>query len=255
MEFINSKENKLFKTIKKLKLKKYREREKLFLAEGHKFLDFSIPPKYIILRDGVEEKFPKIDDFNCKKYIYSDTLFNDISTQENSQGVVLIYDFLYNSMDDLGENIVVLDRIQDPGNLGTIIRLVDAVGIKDMLLTTGSVDIYNEKSVRSSMGSLFNLNINYLSEENLIEFLKLNNYNILSSGLTNESVNYNKIKLKGKNAVVFGNEGQGVSKEILKASNEIVKIPIYGSAESLNVGVATGIILYKIKEILEEYEV
>ena len=255
MEFINSKENKLFKTIKKLKLKKYRERENLFLAEGHKFLDFSITPKYIILRDGVEENFPKIDDFNCKKYIYSDTLFNDISTQENSQGVVLIYDFLSNSMDNLGENIVILDRIQDPGNLGTIIRLVDAVGFKDIVLTTGSVDIYNDKSVRSSMGSLFNLNINYLSEEKLVEFLKLNNYNILSSGLTNESVNYNKIKLKGKNAVVFGNEGQGVSKEILKVSNEIVKIPIYGSAESLNVGVATGIILYKVKEILEEYEV
>ena len=105
------------------------------------------------------------------------------------------------------------------------------------------------------MGSLFNLNINYLSEEKLVEFLKKNNYNILSSGLTNESVNYNKVKLKGKNAVVFGNEGQGVSKEILSVSNEIVKIPIYGSAESLNVGVATGIILYKVKEILEEYEV
>ena len=92
-------------------------------------------------------------------------------------------------MDNLGENIVILDRIQDPGNLGTIIRLVDAAGFKDIILTTGSVDIYNDKSVRSSMGSLFNININYMSEEKLIDFLKINNYNILSSGLTNESVN------------------------------------------------------------------
>jgi RNA methyltransferase, TrmH family len=254
VEFINSKENKLFKIIKKLKQKKYRERESLFLAEGHKFLDFSAKPRYIILRDGEEDNFSKIENFDCKKYIYSDTLFNEISTQENSQGVILIYDFLSNSMENLGENLVVLDRIQDPGNLGTIIRLIDAVGFKDIILTTGSVDMYNDKTVRSSMGSLFNLNINYLSEEKLIEFLKLNNYNILSSGLTNESVNYNKVKLKNKNAIVFGNEGQGVSENILNISNEIVKIPIYGSAESLNVGVATGIILYKVKEILEEYE-
>lgn len=255
MEFINSKENKLFKIIKKLKQKKYREREQLFLAEGHKFLEFSTSPKYIILRDGEEENFPKVEDFNCKKYIYSDTLFNEISTQENSQGVILIYDFMKNSMKNLGENIVILDRIQDPGNLGTIIRLIDAVGFKDVILTTGSVDMYNDKSVRSSMGSLFNLNINYMSEKNLLDFLKLDDYNILSSGLTNESVDYNKVRLKGKNAIIFGNEGQGVSKEILKVSDEIVKIPIYGSAESLNVGVATGIILYKVKEILEGYEV
>jgi len=251
LEFISSKDNNLFKRIKKLKKKKYREKEKLFIAEGHKFLDFSTTPKYIIIRDGEEENYPNINNFECKKLIYSDTLFNEISTQENSQGVILIYEFLENTIDSLGDTIVILDRIQDPGNLGTIIRLVDAVGFKDIILTTGSVDIYNDKSVRSSMGSLFNLNINYLSEKDLIGLLKEKEYNILSSGLTNESVNYNKVKLKEKNAIIFGNEGQGVSENILEISDEIVKIPIYGSAESLNVGVATGIILYKVREILE----
>ena len=255
MEFIKSRDNKLFKIIKKLKQKKYREKENLFLAEGHKFLNFITSPKYVILHEDCEGNFPSIEKFNCKKYLYSDTLFREISTQENSQGIILIYEFLNKTMDSLGDNIVILDRIQDPGNLGTIIRLIDAVGFKDIILTTGSVDIYNDKSVRSSMGSLFNLNINYLDEEDLIKFLKENKYNILTSGLTNESVNYNKIKLKNKNAIVFGNEGQGVSESILNISNEIVKIPIYGSAESLNVGVATGIILYKVREILEGYEV
>jgi TrmH family RNA methyltransferase len=255
LEFISSKDNKLFKIIKKLKQKKYREKERLFIAEGHKFLDFEFTPKYIILRDGDEDKYPNIEKFTCKKYIYSDTLFNEISTQEHSQGIILIYEYLENNIEEIRENIVILDRIQDPGNLGTIIRLVDAVGFKDIILTTGSVDIYNDKTVRSSMGSLFNLNINYLSEEKLITLLKDREYNILSSGLTNESVDYNRVKLKGKNAIIFGNEGQGVSPNILRISDEIVKIPIYGSAESLNVGVATGIILYKVKEILEEYEV
>jgi TrmH family RNA methyltransferase len=255
VEFISSKDNKLFKIIKKLKLKKYREREQLFIAEGHKFLDFNMTPKHIIIRDGEEDNYPAIDNFDCHKVIYSDTLFNDISTQENSQGIILIYEFLGKNMENLEDNIVILDRIQDPGNLGTIIRLIDAVGFKDLILTTGSVDIYNDKTVRSSMGSLFNLNINYMSEKELIEYLEVNKYNILSSGLTNESVDYNRVKLRTKNAIIFGNEGQGVSENILKMSDEIVKIPIYGSAESLNVGVATGIILYKVKEILMEYEV
>jgi len=255
LEFISSKENKLFKKIKKLKLKKYREKEQLFIAEGHKFLDFSISPKYIILHEDYEDKFVGVNNFECTKYLYSDTLFKEISTQENSQGVILIYEFLETTLENLENNIVILDRVQDPGNLGTIIRLIDAVGFKDLILTIGSADIYNDKTVRSSMGSLFNLNINYMTEEKLIEFLRENSYNILSSGLTNESVNYNRVSLKNKNAIVFGNEGQGVSTNILNISNEIVKIPIYGSAESLNVGVASGIILYKVKEILEEYEV
>ncbi|MCK5779672.1 MAG: RNA methyltransferase [Psychrilyobacter sp.] len=255
MEFISSKDNKLFKTIKKLKIKKYRDRENLFLAEGHKFLDFSKEPRYIILHEDSEYKFSRIEKFKCKKLVYSDTLFREISTQENSQGIILIYDFLDHMIKELGDNIVILDRVQDPGNLGTIIRLIDAVGFKDLILTTGSADIYNDKVVRSSMGSLFNLNINYMSQEDLIALLINKEYNILASGLTSESVDYNKVKLMGKNAIIFGNEGQGVSQNLLDLSNEIVKIPIYGSAESLNVGVATGIILYKIREILEDYEV
>lgn len=255
MEFISSKDNKLFKIIKKLKQKKYREKYNLFMAEGHKFLDFETVPKYIIIREEEENKYDNIHNFDCKKIIYSDTLFNEISTQENSQGVILIYEYLEKKTVNSEENIVILDRLQDPGNLGTIIRLVDAAGFKNIILTTGSVDVYNDKTVRSSMGSLFNININYMDQEDLILFLKGNNYNILSTGLTNESVNYNKIKLKNKNAIVFGNEGKGVSNSILSISDEIVKIPIYGSAESLNVGVATGIILYKVKEILEDYEI
>ncbi len=255
MEFVNSKENKIFKKLKKLKQKKYRAKEKLFIAEGHKFLDFSEEPEYMLLREGEEERYKKIEKFKCTKLILSFRLFSEISTQENSQGIILIYKTFDGSLEKLQNNIVVLDRVQDPGNLGTIIRLVDAVGLKDIVLVVGSADVYNEKTVRSSMGSLFNLNINYVLEEELVALLKSKEYNIISSGLTNESVRYDNISLKNKNAIIFGNEGMGVSKNILNISNEIVKIPIYGSAESLNVGIAAGIILYKIRETLGDYEV
>ena len=191
-----------------------------------------------------------MDRFPCDKYIFSDSLFNDITTQENSQGVILIYETIEGDISKLRNNIVVLDRVQDPGNLGTIIRVADAAGYKDIILTKGSVDIYNDKTVRSSMGSLFNMNILYMEENNLIEHLKENGYKLLVTALAEDAVNYNEMKLEEKNAVIFGNEGQGASEMIIEKSDQKVIIPIYGSAESLNVAMASGIILYKCRELL-----
>ena len=149
----------------------------------------------------------------------------------------------------INDDVVVLDKIQDPGNLGTIIRVVDAVGLKDIILTKGSVDCYNEKVVRSSMGSIFNLNIIYLDEEELLGYLTRNNYKLIVTALEENSISYTDIKVEEKNAIVFGSEGNGVSSSFLKLANEVVMIPIYGSAESLNVAMASGIMLYKFKEL------
>ena len=250
METIISKENKFFKRIKKLKTKKFRDREGLFIAEGHKFLDFERPPKYIIFREGCDKYEERADKFTCDKYTFSASLFNEITTQENSQGIILIYEIIEGDISSLGNNIVVLDRVQDPGNLGTIIRVADAAGYKDIILTKGSVDVYNDKSVRSSMGSLFNMNILYMEENHLIECLKEKGYKILVTALAEDAVNYNEMKLEEKNAIIFGNEGQGASEMIIEKSDQKVIIPIYGSAESLNVAMASGIILYKCRELL-----
>lgn len=133
--------------------------------------------------------------------------------------------------------------------MGTIIRVADASGFKDIILTKGSVDCYNEKCVRSSMGSIFNMNIIYMEEETLLRYLKENNYKLHVTALESNSIEYTKMKLDNKNAIIFGSEGNGVSKTFLKSANEIIIIPIYGSAESLNVAIASGIILYKIKEL------
>ncbi|TDT71972.1 TrmH family RNA methyltransferase [Hypnocyclicus thermotrophus] len=247
MKIISSKENKIYKLIKKIKKKKYREKEKLFIAEGKKFLDFEYKPKYYILNENNIGLYSKLLEKE-ETYIFSEDLFYDITTQINSQGIILIYEYIPSCIEKIKNNIVILDKIQDPGNLGTIIRLVDAVGLKDIILTKGSVDIYNDKTIRSSMGSIFNLNISYLETDKLIKILKQKEYNIISTALTNETIEYTKMELKEKNAFVFGNEGNGISKEILDISTAKIKIPIYGSAESLNVGVATGIILYKYIE-------
>ncbi|NME35201.1 RNA methyltransferase [Fusobacterium sp. FSA-380-WT-3A] len=249
---ISGKDNVLFKKVKKLKQKKYREIEQLFLAEGVKFLDFSTTPNYIFIDEEFDLSLieQELEKFQCEKYILSSGLFSQLSSQENSQGVILVYSYEKYSLDNLENNIVVLDKVSDPGNLGTIIRTVDAAGFKDIILTTGSVDCYNEKVIRSTMGSIFNARLRYMNEDEMVMFLKDKDYRLISTALDKNSVPYTEIKLKKKNAIIFGNEGNGISKSILAVSDEKVIIPIYGSAESLNVGVACGIILYKIREII-----
>ena len=255
MEFINSLDNSTIKKIKKLKQRKYREEEKKFLAEGRKFLDFTYTPDLIILKENFEDFeniTTKLERFDCRKIVVNDRIFKELTSQENSQGVILIYPYCETNIEKINNNIIVLDKIQDPGNLGTIIRVADAAGFKDIILSKGSVDCYNEKCVRSSMGSIFNMNIVYMEELQLIQFLKEKKYKFLVTALENNSIEYTDITLNEKNAIIFGSEGNGVSDNFLKAADETVIIPIYGSAESLNVAMASGIILYKVRELMNK---
>ncbi|MGL5125678.1 MAG: TrmH family RNA methyltransferase [Fusobacteriaceae bacterium] len=255
MEKIISSENSTFKKLKKLKNKKYREEFQLFLAEGRKFLDFDTIPEFIVFKEGVEKDFSeKIEKFEnvSRTIILEEKLFKELTAQETSQGVILVYKHKKDDLTNLNKNIVILDRVADPGNLGTIIRLCDAAGFKDILLVKGSADIYNEKVVRSSMGSILSMNLIYLEEHNILDLVKKMDYQLLVTALDSTSIPYTSLKLKDKNAIVFGSEGSGVSDNFLQAANEKVIIPIYGSAESLNVGVASGIMLYKVREILEK---
>lgn len=138
MDYINSLENNTIKKIKKLKIKKYREEEQLFIAEGRKFLDFTFEPEIIVFRENYEiagEIEEKLEKFQCRKIIVSEKVFGQLTSQENSQGVIVVYPYIKGSLEKLQKNIVVLDKIGDPGNLGTIIRVADAAGFKDIILT------------------------------------------------------------------------------------------------------------------------
>ena len=210
MDYINSLENNTIKKIKKLKIKKYREEEQLFIAEGRKFLDFEFVPEMLIFHEDyaiTDEIQKKIDRFQCRKIKVSDKVFSQLTSQENSQGVIVIYPMKKGDLNILNDNIVVLDKIGDPGNLGTIIRVADAGGFKDILLTKGSVDCWNEKVVRSSMGSILNMNIIYLEEEEMISFLKEKGYKMEVTALDKTSIEYTEMSLGEKNAIIFGSEG------------------------------------------------
>ncbi|CAM3470042.1 TrmH family RNA methyltransferase [Pseudostreptobacillus hongkongensis] len=251
-EVIVSRDNKYFKFLKKLKDKKYRDRNNIFLAEGEKFLEENIRFTKVIVR---EDKFEYYNSkYNISRYdnltVLSSNLFDQVSTQGNSQGILLIYSKNVSELKDLKGDLVILDDVQDPGNIGTIIRTMVATNYLNLIMTNSTVDVFSPKVVRATMGGIFKVNMIYSDREEIIKFLKENNYNIISTALKEDSIDYRKVKkIEDKNAYVFGHEGGGVSDEFISISDQKTIIPIYGDIESLNVSVALAVFLYKMREL------
>ncbi len=144
---------------------------------------------------------------------------------------------------------MILDRIQDPGNMGTIIRTADSAGVEAIIALKGCVDIYNPKVIRSTMGSIFDMNIINASQDETVDMLKSLDFNIVSSYLNTDNF-YDKIDYGSKVALVIGNEANGINEELVSKSDILVKIPIYGKAESLNAAISSAILMYEIKKSL-----
>ena len=250
-EYIVSRDNKQYKFLKKLKDKKYRDQNNVFLAEGEKFLKENIHFSKIIINESKYKYFE--DKYNISKYdnvlVLAENLFEQISTQETSQGILLIYSKNAKRLDEIKGDVVVLDDVQDPGNIGTIIRTMIATKFIHLLFTKSSVDVYSPKVVRATMGGIFKVNVIYSDRENILKFLKEKEYNIIGTALQEDSIDYSEVVLnKNNNAYVFGHEGNGISKEILNQLDQKAIIPIYGDIESLNVSVAVAVFLYKMRE-------
>lgn len=248
-KFIDSKENKNYKLFKSLFSKKYRDKYKLFVIEGKKLLkealNEAIKIEYLVCSESFFKEFDTniFSDKEVKISVLSDSLFNSLTEMTNSEGVVTIVNYI-DEKKVLTENIILLDEINDPGNFGTIVRTANAFGIKD-ILTLNCVDKYNPKVLRASMGAMFRTNISKVSIDELKAF-KDRGYKIISTTLNEKSKNLESFSFLGKNIIVMGNEANGVSSEIFKISDEFLKIDMENSMESLNVSVATSIIMYKI---------
>ena len=245
---ITSKDNSKIKEIKKLKEKKYRKTA--FIVEGIKMLKEAISEKAeidtIIIREDTELDF-KLDSELEKKVIHvTKNVFETISDVVSPQGVLVVINKKIddNKISKHADYILALDGIQDPGNLGTIIRTADSANIKQILVSKDTVDSYSPKVVRSTMGAIYRVKI--IECEDLAKTLKslqTTGFEIVTTDLhTDKSIydmNYNK------KIVVIGNEANGVTPEIKELSNYRVKIPMLGKTESLNAAVATGIIIYE----------
>ncbi|WP_349406972.1 TrmH family RNA methyltransferase [Clostridium perfringens] len=247
---IESKNNNLFKEIKKLKEKKHRIKSNKYLIEGLRFVEEAIKSKVsidsIIFTESFKEKNPdlflKINE-NIKLIQMNETLLKQLCSTENPQGIVGVIN-MQNKELKSGELVVLVDKVQDPGNMGTIIRTAHAAGAAGIVMTKGTVDIYNDKTLRSTMGSIFYIPI---VEDNSLDFVKLlkkEGYKLVVSSLQGKN-NFFEENLQGKVMIAVGNEGNGVSDEVYDIADIKVKIPMPGEAESLNVAVATSIMIYE----------
>ncbi len=175
--------------------------------------------------------------------------FEEISEVESPQGILAVVKEKRFELKDLLAKkdplIVFCAEVQDPGNLGTIIRSADAVGAAGVILSKGTVDLYNPKVIRATMGSLFHLPIVLIEDESeALAVLKKNKLRIIATAGQAET-NYFEIDYKQGTVVLVGNEGAGLSAELIKSADKSVKIPMPGKAESLNVGVSTAVVLYE----------
>ena len=255
MQRIQSKENKIIKHIKKLKEKKYRDEYGEYTVEGLKLIKEAFQEnaniKYIVVCDGCDnsemiESHLKYEMARIDFIYVPQNIFKMISDVEHPQGVLAVIEknSIFSDI-DLDEDIILaLDDIQDPGNLGTILRTADSVGLKQILVSKGTADAFNSKVVRSTMGAIFRINV--IECENLKETLKTlqsKDFKVMCTALNTKKTIY-QVDYK-KKVIVIGNEANGVSKEILNLANEKVIIPMIGKTESLNASVATGVILYE----------
>jgi TrmH family RNA methyltransferase len=249
--FIESKDNSLYKEVKKLKDRKGRNKSSKYIIEGYRLIEeafkANIAVEYIFF-SGEEEKVNEyIGTYVTKTKLYrlKEDLLNELCSTEKPQGIVAVVGMKKLDMNLEGSFYLLCDKLQDPGNLGTIIRTAHAAGVDGIILTKGTVDVYNNKTIRSTMGSLFHIPIindddSYSITKRLIE----SGFSLLSTSLEGDK-DFFKEDLTGKIIISVGNEGNGVSEEIYNLSDKKVKVPMPGGAESLNVAIATSVILYE----------
>lgn len=226
------------KFIRSLHRKKFRDNGQQFLIEGPKMIAEAIQhaPESLVQVFGTETIQGKLPEHVLFEKIDNKTL-GQISTLKHPQKQVAICNYLPNTS-TRPEFYIALDTIQDPGNLGTILRLASWFGVQHIIASKETVDRYNPKVVQASMGAVFNVNMEYVE---LKEAFENTDFPIYGSLLEGESIYMKKIQKKG--ILVMGNEGNGICEELLPYITDPITIPQFGKGESLNVAMATAVLL------------
>ena len=233
------------KLIKSLRLKKNRIQSGFFIAEGEKIIDELLQSKLETVHI-----FSTVNKYNFSDYYIpiKNTQLKQISNLKTPNKVVGLFKIPKNSVIDFNSNIIALEEINDPGNLGTIIRLCDWYGLKNIICSTNSVDCYNPKVIQASMGSISRVNISYMDLEKLVAD---KNHKTVMADLKGEKLrNFNFSK---NQIIFFGSESNGFSKKISsKIENKITIEGLNNNVESLNLATSVGIILYELTSQITE---
>lgn len=251
---IESVQNPFIKNLKKLQDKKYRNKENLYIIEGLRLVKEALRQnakiKHILYDSSKEDIFQSILEKEELKNIEVIEVNNDVisilSSTKTPQGIIAIVEIEKRDLINTKGKYIYLDAIQDPGNLGTIIRSSHAFNIEGIILSEGSTDPYSDKSIRSSMGSLFKVNIYFDDKErSVLKKLINDDFKLYITSLEN-SKPIKDTNFYEKSVIVIGNEANGVKEDIFLFDHESIIIPMPGLSESLNAAIATSIILYEV---------
>ncbi len=255
--FISSKQNNLIKKTASLYKKKFRDLEKLFVVEGLRSVDLVVGNtpelvEYVLVTESYLDRINNIVQLldETRIVVCTEDVFLSLADATNAQGVLAVCHKKETTIDGILASedsfIFVCENLQDPGNAGTLIRTVDSVGGDAIIFTKGSVDIYNPKVVRSTVGSILNVNIfENVDVSDLIKNLENKNFVTYGTSLDTE-VYHDEEVYSNKLAIFLGNEANGLTKSTLSMLNKKIKIPMCGKAESLNVGVAGSVVGYEV---------
>ena len=257
IDYIQSKDNKTIKHIISLQQRKYRQKFGEYTVEGIRAVTDIGNKGYlrsILIRESKRSELEPLvqKGFTVSSiYVVQDPIFDKIEHSVNGQGILGIAKKCVNDLHSfIVEDglYVALDGVQDPGNLGTIIRTAVAANVKGLFLLKGTVDPYNEKCVRSTMSALCNIPIfEDVTLSEFYDFIKDNRIKTYVTSLDNAKP-YHTISYAERTMVILGNEGNGVSRNIIEMCDQAITIPMYGDIESLNVSIAAALCMYKVRE-------
>ncbi len=255
MELLTSRNNPLVIRMAKLSDKKHRDTEGLFAIEGIKLFEemqkAGIKPAYAFASERAAEYLASLPD-SVVKYRVSDSVYEKISSEKSPQGIFCAIKYLDNQhksdtiySGNFSGPLLALSSIQDPGNLGTIVRTARAFGVKGILLSEDCADIYSLKALRASMGALFVLPTLRCPLAESLTALTKDRYGVYAAALIENAAPPQSLSLSERTCFVLGNEGHGLSADILTASSGAVYIPMAEGCESLNVAAAAAVLLWE----------
>ena len=251
MREIRSKDNRIVKRCEQLSMRKYRDQFGLYLIEGENLLAEAVKNhariETVLLREGCQKSLPpQVAD---RTFLLDAGIFDKLAQTVTSQGILAIVAKEAARKEDFinlpGSNFIVLDRLQDPGNIGTILRTADAAGYKLAILMKGTADVYAPKVVRAATGSLLRMPVvSMASAKELAEFTGAAGKKLTATCLDARRWYYDE-DLTHDIALIIGNEGNGISRDLIESSDIQIKIPMQGNIESLNAAVAAGVLMYE----------
>ncbi len=254
-QLVTSKDNKQLKHCAKLvSSKKARREEGLFVAEGQRLCEDAIRsglrPQQTFIVEAMLEKCQPILDASAQVFLITEELSAKISDTQTPQGVFCVFQALDNgvALDTMKwQRVLLLSSLQDPGNIGTIIRSAEAFGIDGLILSADCPDLTAPKVLRSTMGGVFRLPIKVVENmEEEIARLREEGFSVYATALSEKSLDITKLDLSGKVAAVIGNEGNGLTQQVIDACTAPAIIPMTGKAESLNAAIAASIVIWEM---------